>query len=255
MRDAKLSRERNQLLKNITSFLEGPMIFLGFVWLILLIVELTGSSNKTLEIAGTVIWIIFVTDFGVKFFLAPHKIPFLKNNFLTAISLVIPALRLFRAFRFFRFLALVKGSRLIKVLASFNRSMKSLNQTMRRRGFGYVMVLTMAVILAGAAGMFAFESKEGTLDSYAESLWWTTMLVMTVGSDYWPKTSEGRVLCILIGVYGFAVFGYITATLASFFVGRDAEEKTGALAGTADIEQLRNEIRSLTRSLAEKNKS
>lgn len=36
----KLVAEKNKLLISITKLLEGPMIFLGFVWLVLLLVEL-----------------------------------------------------------------------------------------------------------------------------------------------------------------------------------------------------------------------
>ena len=49
------------------------------------------------------------------------------------------------------------------------------------------------------------------------------MLLTTMGSEYWPRSAEGRFICLLLSVYAFAVFGYITATLASYFVGDDAE--------------------------------
>ncbi len=98
--------------------------------------------------------------------------------------------------------------------------------SMGRRGFGYVVALTMIVTLAGSAGMYAFENNlaDGRgLNSYGEALWWTAMLLTSLGSEYWPQTAEGRVLCLLLSLYGFAMFGYVTATLATFFVGRDAE--------------------------------
>lgn len=44
------------------------------------------------------------------------------------------------------------------------------------------------------------------------------MLMPTIGSQYWPVTMTGRLLCLLISLYSLGVFGYITATLASFFV-------------------------------------
>jgi voltage-gated potassium channel len=47
----------------------------------------------------------------------------------------------------------------------------------------------------------------------------------SIGSDYFPQSAEGRLLCFIIALYGFAVFGYVTATLATYFVGRDAEAK------------------------------
>jgi voltage-gated potassium channel len=49
------------------------------------------------------------------------------------------------------------------------------------------------------------------------------MLLTTMGSDYWPRTAEGRLLCLLLAVYAFAVFGYVTAAIAAYFVGRDKD--------------------------------
>jgi len=225
------------------------MIFLGFVWLVLLIIEFLDGFNQILELISTTIWIIFICDFVLKILLAPKKLLFFRKNILTVISLIIPALRLFRIFRFIRLLRIFRGTRLIKVIASLNRSMKSLNATMDRRGFGYVMALTLAVIFAGAAGMYVFEND--FFESYGVALWWTTMLVITVGTDFWPKSAEGRILCTLLSLYGFAVFGYITATLASFFIGRDAQSKDVPIAGSNDIERLRLEIRELKEVIRE----
>jgi voltage-gated potassium channel len=247
-----LTKQRRTLLFNLEKLLEGPMVTLGFIWLVLLILEFTGNSNKTIEAISLIIWIIFIIDFLVKFILAPNKIQFFKTNWLTAISLLIPALRIFRVFRVVRFVRVFRGTKLIRVISSLNRGMKSLNATMARRGFSYVMILTLVVILAGSAGMYVFEKDNGGIQSFSEAVWWTVMVVITVGSDYWPKSAEGRVLCILIAVYGFAVFGYITATLASFFVGRDAEEKDAPIASAAEIEKLKKEIRELSQLLRER---
>ena len=70
------------------------------------------------------------------------------------------------------------------------------------------------------------------------------MLLTTIGSEYWPQTAEGRVLCFLLSLYSFGVFGYITAAVASFFIGRDADS-AGELAGARAIEELRAEIAAL----------
>lgn len=223
------------------------MIFLGFVWLVLLIIELINGFNRTLEFISTGIWIVFICDFAVKFILAPKKLSFLKKNILTGISLLIPAIRLFRVFRLIRLLRLFRGTRLIKVISGLSRSMKSLNSTMEKRGFAYVMILTIAVILAGAAGMFTLEQETRGLESYGVAVWWTTMLVITVGTDFWPKSPEGRILCTLLSLYGFAVFGYITATLASFFIGQDVSTKSGD--DSQAVNSLKAEVKQLNDTL------
>ena len=198
------------------------------------------------EIIGSIIWVVFILNFAVEFVLAPHKVAYLKSNWLTAISLLIPALRIFRVFRVFRLLRLARvgrGLRLFRVVSSLNRGIQALGASLSRRGFGYVLALTVLVAFAGAAGMYAFENgAPGGLNSYGEALWWTAMVMTTMGSQYWPQTVEGRVLCVFLALYAFAVFGYVTATLATFFVGRDAENDEAELAGAKQLAALREEV-------------
>jgi hypothetical protein len=126
------------------------------------------------------------------------------------------------------------------------------------RGLG--AALTVVVLLAGAAGMLAFERDAidvagGGIHDFGTALWWTAMVLTTMGSDYFPRTAEGRALCLALALYGFTVFGYVTATLATFFVARDAEDDDGELAGQKAMEALRQEIvalRAEVRALGER---
>jgi len=168
-------------------------------------------------------------------------------NRLTALSLLVPAVRVLRAFRAVRALRglrALRGMRLVKVVGTLNRGVRALGRSFARRGMGYVVALTALVALAGAAGMYAFErDAPGTgITSYGSALWWTAMMLTSVGSDYFPRTGEGRALCLLLALFGFAVFGYVTAALATFFVGRDAHDPDAEVAGQASIDALRTEI-------------
>ncbi len=247
-----LANDRREILSRLEDWLEMPMLVLGFVWLALLVWELIWELNPILEAVSLVIWIIFILNFVVEFTLAPHKLDYLKRNWLTAVSLVLPALRVFRLARVLRLLRGARGLRLVKVVGSLNRGMRALGASMSRRGFGYIIILTAIVTLAGAAGMYAFENNNaegGGLNTYGEALWWTAMIMTTMGSAYWPQTAEGRVLCLILAMYAFAVFGYVTATLATFFIGRDAEHDEAEIAGAKSIEALRAEIRMLREEL------
>ena len=112
------------------------------------------------------------------------------------------------------------------------------------RGLGYVLGLTLLVTLLGAAGMAAFEPASevaGGFDGFGHALWWTAMLMTTMGSDFWPRTPEGRVLCVLLALYAFAVFGYITASMASLFVDPgfvDIEVAPGAVLERVEVLEL-----------------
>lgn len=243
-----LAGQREALLARIDRWLEGPMVALGFVWLVLLVIELIWGLSSVLDAVGLVIWGVFVAHFGLELTLAPRKRAYLARNWLTVISLLVPAVRVFRIFRLLRFARAARGLRLVRLVTSLNRGMGALAKTMSRKGFAYVVALTVVVALLGAAGMYAFEhdvAGGGGLRSYSAALWWTAMIMVTMGSDYWPQTAEGRVLCFFLALYAFAVFGYVTATLASFFIGRDASDTDGEIASAAAIDGLRDEISSL----------
>lgn len=242
------ARERWRMLEQLDDWLRTPMLLLSLAWLAIVLVELTRGSTDLLAFFGTAIWIVFIGEFALRFALAPEKAPFLRSNWLTAVALVVPALRLFRAAAVLRAARGLRGLRLVRIVGTANRSMNALKATLHRRGFGYVLGLTLAVVALGAAGMASFEP--GAFESYGHALWWTGMLVTSIGSDYWPVTLEGRVLSILLAVYGLAVFGYIAAAFASFFIGRDAEEPAGPVAGAGELAALRREIASLRAELA-----
>jgi len=247
--------ERLELLERINRWLETPMMVLAFVWLALIVLEFVGEPSEGLEIASIAIWSLFAIHFALEFVLAPRKLHYLRAHRITAISLVVPAFRLARVAPLVRMLRAARGLRLIKVVGSLNRGMRALGASMGRRGFGYVMVLTLLVTTVGAAGIYALEPHDSEeMNSYGDALWWTAMLMTTMGSSYWPQSTEGRLLCLFLSTYAFAVFGYVTATLATFFIGRDAEDTRAELPGRDDFLALRKEIAAMRTELANRNR-
>ena len=231
---AVTEQERWAVLHDLEEWIEKPMFVLGVAWLALLVVEFTRGLSPALEWATWSIWGVFVADFALRFVLAPDKSAYLRSNVLTAISLVVPALRVLRIFRAARLLGAartVRGLRLVKVIGTLNRGMRSLGRTFSRRGVGYVLTLTTVVVLIGAAGILSFErgASGGHIDSYGDALWWTAMIMTTMGSEYFPSSPEGRILCVLLALYAFAVFGYVTATLATYFIDNDARDPDAEL--------------------------
>lgn len=257
-----LRRERRGLLRRVSQILDTPMTILSFVWLALMILEFTSGLGPALEGVNHVIWIVFVLHFGLEFWIAPEKLRYLRTNWLTALALLLPAFRTLRAFRALRLLRtarLSRGVRLIRWVTSLNRGMKATQRTMQRRGLRYLIVLTVLVNFAGAAGIYLFENPQALaaeglpstgIHSYGEALWWTAMMLTTMGSDYFPQTTEGRIISLFLAVYAFAIFGYITATVASFIVRVDQEER-GASSTRTQIEALQKEIAKLQASLAQ----
>ncbi len=236
-----LNKEREEILYQINETLDTPLIFLSILWLVLIIIDLIYGLPPFLQTLNSVIWAIFIIDFIIELYIAPRKRAYLRNNWLSGISLLLPPLRILKLFRASRIIKVVRVGQsfnLARLISSFNRSLKVVRNTMKRRGMGYVMALTTLITLLGAAGMYSFEYPH--FDSYGDALWWTSMIMTTIGSQYWPVTSEGRILTFLLALYAFAIFGYITAALASILVGKDKEAQSN------EIEGLNREVQYLS---------
>ena len=260
-----MSANRSEILQQWNDWIEIRMLVLAFIWLGLFISELVWGLNPLLEAIGTVIWIVFLIDFGIKLILTPHKLLYLKSNWLIALSLIIPALRTLRIVRVVQSFHAVRGFQLIRVMLRTSRGIRLFSASVQRRGFGYVVGLTTIVTLIGAAGIYIFERDlpNGTgINDYATALWWTAMVMTTIGSDYFPKTVEGRILCVLLALYAVSVVGYVTATVATFFIDQDVEnnkilDEQSIQALQIEIKALRSDIQVLVqaKSVSEKEKS
>jgi voltage-gated potassium channel len=215
--------ERWRVLRDLDALLEKPMLALAVVWLALAVAEAVRPSRLVVW-AGAVIWGVFALEVALKLALAPDKRAWMRQEWPTVASLVLPPFRIVRAARLLAMLRLSRllhAGSLVRIVAAANVSARALGRGMRRRGAGYATLLTLVVAFAGAGGMYAFERdvSGSPLVDYGAAFWWTAMLLTTVGSDYWPHTPEGRVLCLLLAIYGVAVFGYIAGVVASLFVG------------------------------------
>jgi voltage-gated potassium channel len=248
------TRERYAVLKQLELRLEPPMFVLSFLWAVLLVVELTWGLRPWLQTAVTAIWVLFVCEFGLRFVIAPNRGQFLRKNWLSVFALAIPALRVFRIARIVRLLRYgqaIRGITLARVLTAFNRGLLTLKRKARLFGAAYVFGLTALVIVLGTAGTYAFEHDEASgIQSWGDSLWFTAMLVTTIGCEYWPKSSEARVLAFLISLYSFGVLGYVTATIARLLIGTD-QQVAAAAADRRAIDALRAEIATLSRRLSD----
>ncbi len=242
-----IEREREQILCQLEDWLDVPMLVLSLAWLGLFVLELVQGLTPLLELVNTIIWGILTIEFGLRLLIAPRKLAYLTANWLVALSLLLPAVRLVRWLRVFRALQATRGLRLLQFLNRTSRSIYLLRANFARRGFGYAIVLTTIVTFAGAAGMYACEqdAPQPGFDRYSTALWWTAMLMTTLGADYSPQTAAGRLLYFGLAVYAFAVFGYVTATVATFFIDRDADDDTTAIVGARSVDALRDEIAAL----------
>lgn len=217
--------DRWDLLRNLSAMVELPLQILGLLWLALLVLDLTTGLGDVAVLSLYAIWIVFILDFLLRFLIAPRKKQFILSNWLGLIGLSVPALRvlaIFRAARIVQSIRFIRAARLARVLTSTSRALTSVRLFLGQRQLGLVLASTAAVTLAGAAGIYGLEgepaSEESGIRSFPDALWWSAMMITSVGSDYWPVTWEGRVLAWMMAVYALGIFGYVAAYLASTFL-------------------------------------
>jgi voltage-gated potassium channel len=252
--------ERWQLLHWLDRMLAGPLVVLSFAWLALLVLEFVVGTDTRLDVLFYAIWAVFIVEVVVQLVIAPDRRAYLRANWLKVIALLVPALRALRALsalRFLRAAGAVRSASLLRLVTSLNRGMGALSRTLDRTGFVYVLALTLLVIVVGSAGLLFFEvgaeaAARSGITTYGEALWWTAMAMTTIGTELSPASAEGRIVGWLLSVYAIGVFGYVTATIASHFlgVGNDADvNRGGEHQLAAEVGALREEIARLSGQL------
>ena len=255
--------ERFELLDNVQTVLEPLMVVLGLVFLGLLVVDYgdlaSGQGRVWLDRALWTIYVVFVFDFVIRFIIAPSKLDFLKENWLGALSLALPALRPLRALRGLRAFRGVRAARatrslsLVRLIGGINRGMRVLRRVTRGERFAYFSALSVAVVLLSAAGAYYFErdTPDTTIQTFGDALWWSSTVVTTINGEKYPVTLEGQIIGILVRLFALTIFSLLTASIASYFVGKDAEEREAPMAeANAAAADLQAELTAVRQELA-----
>lgn len=256
-----LADERETLRAQLFDLLDPVLTALGLVTAALLVVEfaadLTPRQATWVDRAQLAIWAIFAVEFAVQFALAPRKLPFLRGHWPAAIAVALPA---FRAFRVLRAARALRSLRLVRLLGGTNRAMGALRAMLRGRQFGYLAALTLLVVALATAGIQILERDQpgANIRTLGDALWWASCMITTINNEKYAVSPEGRILAVLLRVYAAAIFGLLTANIASYFVGQRREEWATRADGAAhetrelleEVRRLRAELRSSRSSQA-----
>ncbi len=253
--------ERFELLENVQSILEPAMAALGLCFLVMLLLDYTATGLSArhqawIDTALQVIWAIFLLDFAFRFLIAPAKGLFLRQNWFAALSLALPFLRPFRVFRAIRVL---RSLSLVRLLGGINRGIHVLRKVTRGRQFAYIAGMTVLVTFAGAVGARSFDQgiENAPIQTFGDALWWSAAMVTTINNEKYVVSTEARVIAILLRVFAVSVFGFITASIASYLIGNTGSGAETAereaevdITPRAEIEALRSELALVREALA-----
>ena len=228
---------REDLRGRLDRYLDVPLTLASVLMVLLALIELSGEVGGPwqgrLAVMGWSLWGLFVVEFAVKFALAPVKRAYLRRNWLDVLVLLVPFLR------FLKVLSVLRATRALPLfrLAVFGgRGSGGALTLLRRRKLGQLALVSVMVILLGAAAGLLLEdgASTATIEDFGDALWWSGALVTTVGSELYPVTADGRVLGFALMLYAVGIFSYFIASIASVLVGVDSQnppEKTGREGG------------------------
>ena len=188
-----------------------------------------------LNIIQMILWGLFAADYCIRLYLAPRRLYFITHNLMNLAIVLLPAWRIV--------------SFLSMIYMTANRQYKRLSE-LAVKLFGYTAIF----IIMFALSIYSVESSEpgAMIRDLPTAYWWMFTTLATVGyGDVYPVTGIGRVIAVIVMLYGGGLVAVATGALASWIIekfgGREEQEYP---ATKADVDDLRQEISELRALLA-----
>ena len=101
--------------------------------------------------------------------------------------------------------------------------LRALLAVIRRENLHQLLLFIVVLVVLGGVGMMLTEER-----SFFDSLWWAIVTLTTVGfGDIAPTTFGGRIIGVVLMIFGIGVLGMFTATVAGMFVEQRLKKERG----------------------------
>jgi voltage-gated potassium channel len=221
-----------------------PLAGVALVFLALysakVLVRPRGGADHAVDIGLLVVYCLFVVDYLARLYLADPRGKWFIRHLWELPVIVLPVLR---------------PLRLLSLAVVVNALQRAVGRTIRGKVIVYTACGAVVIVYAASLAILDVEGMrpESDIHSLGDALWWAITTVTTVGyGDKTPVTPMGKLVAVALMIGGIALVGSVTATLASWIVQRVGEEDTAEEVATrAQIDELREEIRRLSKLLTD----
>ncbi|MCN0150890.1 potassium channel family protein [Salinispora arenicola] len=199
--------------------------------------QLNSAWTAVCRSATFIIWLLFWLDMVVRFVLHTQRLRFLREHLFDLAVLILPILRPLRAMR------------LVTVVLSLSRRTEV---WVRGRLGIYVAATTVLLVLVASLAVLDAErgAPDPSITNYSDAVWWAAVTITTVGyGDFYPVTTEGRLVAVGLMIGGIGLIGFVTGSLATWIVDRVTGRDRHAAATADDVAALRQEIVALRQQL------
>lgn len=180
--------------------------------------KLPKEVSDILQTLDTLVCILLLTDFGIRFYKAESKLAFMKWGWIDLIA-SIPNIPILRVGRFVRILRII---RLLRAIRATHKISSILLKNKLQTGVASVVLTAFLLIMFCSIGILICEQQDpdANIKTAGDAIWWSVATITTVGyGDVYPVTTEGRILAMVLMVSGIGLFGILSGLAASFFVG------------------------------------
>ncbi|GGO63851.1 potassium channel family protein [Bowmanella pacifica] len=206
---------------------------------VLILLDLPRDVRSYLLFMDTLICVLFLVNFTYNILAAPDRKAYFKSHWIDFIA----SIPLIEPFRLARFLQVLRVIRLLKQTRHLALpSLKDRIQTTLA-----TMMVTL-VILIGAAGLSIYliehDLPGANITTAEDAIWWSLVTISTVGyGDFYPISTAGRLVSVLLIISGVSLFGVISGYIASFFI--TPEEKDQLAVQNRRIHRIHDQVENL----------
>lgn len=181
-----------------------------------------GQGLHTMDLA---VWLVFATELGLLTALVRDRRRYWRNNWLSLLLVLSgpPLLLLHQGLP----VALLRLLRLLLLAVVLFRMARNSLRLLARHALAATLIV--AVFMVGTIGTLV-AAIEPKYTSVWDGLWWAVVTISTVGyGDLAPATPVGRLLGVLLIVFGVLTFSMVMANVAAALVGLQVERSSAEL--------------------------
>lgn len=226
-----MSDERWEKLTYWPLIIASVLFIVAYSWQVIAVP--VGPAEVVTRFIMFTTWAFFAVDYVVRLTIAPQRTRWFFRHLFDLAVVLIPAMR---------------PLRLLKALTVIAALQRTAGAALRSRIAIYGAGAALTLIWMAALSVLEAErpAPDSNIHTFADAVWWAFVTITTVGyGDFYPVTSWGRIVAVLLMTGGIAVVSVVTATVSSWVlekaVGEDDDQEPAT----------RGQVRQVARQITE----